>query len=300
MPELPEVETVCQGIKSSILGAKFSLIKLYRPDLRWPLPKSMDKRLRSSKVVAVRRRGKYILISTDNDCTLIVHLGMSGRIIIAKEGHIKEEAGAFYHNTLRRQNKFTDVVSKHDHVIFIFDCPTGERIKLIFNDARRFGAIDLANTRKTLCHKWLQNLGPEPLESDFSVKYLKEKVKKKGNTIKAALLDQSFVSGIGNIYASEILWHARISPLRICNTLNIYEIRKLMVEIRNVLSKAILKGGSSLKDFRNTDGDLGYFQMYFNVYDREGKGCRNKKCCEYVKKIVQNGRSSFFCNSCQH
>lgn len=300
MPELPEVETVCIGISSKIVGTKLLDIKLNRPDLRWPLPVDLVKRLKYSVITKVSRRGKYILVGASNGETLIIHLGMSGRIVIEKDGFPSEETGAFYHNTERHNTTLTPVFSKHDHVILRLLGKSGFKSTLIYNDARRFGAMDLVKSDSVEMHKWLINLGPEPLEDEFDVNYLSKKIQGKTKTIKSAMIDQSLIAGIGNIYASEILWRAGIAPLRAAGSLKKKEIKNLVNHTRGVLSDAILKGGSSLKDFRNTSGELGYFQIYFNVYDRENKPCKNDKCRNLIKKINQNGRSSFFCNNCQH
>ncbi len=300
MPELPEVETVCQGIKSSLLGSKFVDVILNRLDLRWPLPTDMKRRLNFSRIINVGRRGKFIIIETDNSSSLIVHLGMSGRIIIEKDGINQEDVGAFYHNTSRTKNVLNEAWSKHDHVVFKLIDSKEEEKTFIYNDARRFGAMDLVNSKLILSHKWLKKLGPEPLEKYFSSKYLGEKLSGKSSTIKTVLMDQSVVCGIGNIYASEILWNSGVSPFRPSYTLKRYEIGKIVRETKNVLNSAILKGGSSLKDFRSTSGAIGYFQMHFSVYDRDKKVCKNKSCHNLIRKVTQNGRSSFFCSKCQH
>ena len=300
MPELPEVETVCRGIKSEIIGCRFEKIHLNRPDLRWKLPLDMGEKLNGSVVDRVIRRGKYILIKSSNSKTLIIHLGMSGRVIIKKGEHKQNETGAFYHNTNRKENGLSSTFTKHDHVVFHFIREKNEdNLTLVYNDARRFGAIDVVETVSAFGHKWLKSLGPEPFGECYSVSYLKKKLWKRVTSIKAALLDQSIVAGIGNIYASEILWKAKLSPYRKAGDLDELELEKIVQETKSVLNKAILKGGSSLKDFKNTHGDIGYFQNQFNVYDRDGLNCKNKKCFGLIKKVVQNGRSSYFCNRCQ-
>ena len=300
MPELPEVETVCQGIKPALVGSKFLDVILNRSNLRWPLPSDMPKRLKFSLVKKVSRRGKYILIETDNLNTLIIHLGMTGRIIITKDELYQEDVGAFYHNTARNSKNLTKVWEKHDHVVFKFVNIEGKEQNLIYNDTRRFGAMDLVKSEAVLSHKWLRNLGPEPLSSEFSLNYLEKRLIRKKNTIKSALMSQEVVAGIGNIYASEILWKSRVSPLRLSDSLRRIEINRIIKETKNVLNNAILKGGSSLKDFKNTSGGMGYFQMHFSVYDREKESCKNKKCSNKIQRIIQSGRSSFFCNNCQH
>ena len=289
MPELPEVETICLGLKEKILKKKIIFVEIRRFDLRWPIPPNLDKLLKNASVKSIKRRSKFILIEFSNKLTLILHLGMSGRIILSdiKINNEIKSLGEIINNNLLPQ--------KHDHIIFHF-----ENQKIFFNDVRRFGAVDVINSGKIFEHKWLKSLGPEPLGDDLSLEYLYEIFKKKSSNIKNAIMNQKNISGIGNIYACETLWLAGISPLKSVQKINKKRLNKLISSIKIVLSEAIDAGGSSLKDFKNISGEIGYFQTKFNVYSREGLNCKRRHCNEKIKKIRQCGRSTFFCPSCQN
>lgn len=282
MPELPEVETVRRGISPAMEGAIFEKVQVNRPDLRWPLPERMKERLEGARVQGLRRRSKYILIDLDRGETLLIHLGMSGRILVSGDpmGRFVQEHPA---------------AEKHDHVVF--DMSSGARV--IYNDPRRFGAMDLIPTTQLETHKLLSVLGPEPLGNAFNEDVLYAKSSAKNSPIKSVLLDQSVVAGLGNIYVCEALFRAGIDPRRKANRVSKERIEKLTGHIRDVLSEAIEAGGSSLKDYRQADGELGYFQHNFDVYGREGGPCRNGGCKGLVQRVVQSGRSSYFCPSCQ-
>jgi formamidopyrimidine-DNA glycosylase len=282
MPELPEVETVRRGLLPVMEGALIALAEVNRPDLRWPLPAGMADRLTGKRVTALRRRSKYILADLDSGETLLVHLGMSGRMLIS--GAI---LGQFHHNHPAPQ--------KHDHVVLHME--SGARIT--FNDARRFGAMDLMPTASAPEHPLLVALGPEPFGNDFNEPYLAARLKGRSTPIKAALLDQSVVAGLGNIYVAETLFRAHISPLRLAGELGSKAIGTLVPLIREVLAEAIEAGGSSLRDFRQANGELGYFSKHFQVYDREGQPCETPGCKGLVTRTVQSGRSSFWCPVCQ-
>ena len=217
---------------------------------------------------------------------MIMHLGMSGRVLI-HQGKAQNNHENFYFNQPE--------IEKHDHVIFDFE----EGIRVVYNDPRRFGAIDVCNSMELGTHKMISNLGIEPLSNQFNADFLFEKFKGSKTTIKAALLNQRHVCGLGNIYVCEALWRSGISPLKLAGQIKINKIELLTTAIRKVLLEAISSGGSSLKDFKNTEGALGYFQHNFNVYDSEGNSCKTIGCNEKIKKIVQAGRSTFFCNNCQ-
>jgi formamidopyrimidine-DNA glycosylase len=280
MPELPEVETVRRGLLPVLEGAVIARAEVNRPDLRWPLPAGMAARLTGARVTALRRRSKYILADLSTGETLLLHLGMSGRILVSG-GHL----GTFHHAH--------PAPEKHDHVVL----HTGAGVRITFNDARRFGAMDLMATQAEAAHPLLAGLGPEPLGNSFSEAYLAGRLAGKRTPVKAALLDQRIVAGLGNIYVSEALFRARISPRRLAGNLGPARIARLVPVIREVLGEAIAAGGSSLRDYRHTDGELGYFQHRFRVYDREGQPC--PVCGTAVSRIVQSGRSTFFCPSCQ-
>ena len=282
MPELPEVETVRRGLLPVMEGRILLKADIRRPDLRWPFPEGMADRLSGRRVERLRRRSKYILADLSSGETLIVHLGMSGRILISGE-----ILGSYHHEH--------PAPEKHDHVVF--DMEGGARIT--FNDARRFGAMDLAPTDRIEDHWLIAGLGPEPLGNGFDEDYLVGRLKGRNTPIKAALLDQRIVAGLGNIYVCEALYRAGISPRRRAGRISEARVRALVPIIRDVLSEAIAAGGSSLRDYRQTDGELGYFQHTFRVYDREGEVCPTPGCGWTVTRIVQSGRSSFFCPACQ-
>jgi len=282
MPELPEVETVRRGLSPAMLNAVISQASVNRPDLRWPFPDHMADRLTGARVIALRRRSKYILADLDTQETLLVHLGMSGRMTVSGD-----PLGQFAHTHPQAQ--------KHDHVVF--DMDNGARIT--FNDPRRFGAMDLMSTDAAAAHPLLAKLGPEPLGNNFDDIYLIERLSKRNTPIKSALLDQRIVAGLGNIYVCEALFRAKISPLRKARDLGEIQVKSLVPIIRQVLSDAINAGGSSLKDFRQADGELGYFQHSFDVYGREGDVCHTPDCTTTIERITQSGRSTFFCSQCQ-
>lgn len=282
MPELPEVETVRRGLQPVMTGARIEKAEVRRPDLRWPFPENMEKRLTGATVKALRRRSKYILADLSTEETLIIHLGMSGRILISGDPQAQ-----FQHQHAAAE--------KHDHVVFHLD----NKARITFNDPRRFGAMDLAPTESTDQHKLLVNLGPEPLGNALNETYLANALEGRETPIKSALLDQKVVAGLGNIYVCEVLYRAGISPSRSAARISQPRIAALVPHIRDVLREAIAAGGSSLRDYRQTDGDLGYFQHTFAVYDREDQPCHKADCDGAIKRIVQSGRSSFYCPKCQ-
>lgn len=282
MPELPEVETVRRGLLPAMEGAVISEARINRPDLRWPFPDRMAERLTGRRVLALRRRSKYILADLDSGETLLIHLGMSGRMLISGD-----PLGQFLHNH--------PAPEKHDHVVL--DMENGARIT--FNDPRRFGAMDLLDTATAETHKLLASIGPEPLGNDFNEPYLVAAFKGRNTPVKSALLDQHIVAGLGNIYVCESLFRAGIHPKRKAGQIAAPRVASLVPVIRQVLTEAMQAGGSSLKDFRQADGELGYFQHTFKVYGQEGKPCTTPGCNAQIQRIVQSGRSTFYCPSCQ-
>jgi formamidopyrimidine-DNA glycosylase len=282
MPELPEVETVRRGLAPVMEGAVIAQADVNRPDLRWPFPPDMAARLTGQQVQALRRRSKYILADLASGETLLIHLGMSGRMLVSGD-----PLGVFVHDH--------PAPEKHDHVVFHMD--NGARIT--FNDPRRFGAMDLLDTTTAETHKLLASIGPEPLGNDFHEAHLIAALKGRNTPIKAALLDQRILAGMGNIYVCEALYRAGIHPARKAGRISQERVASLVPIIRAVLSEAIEAGGSSLRDFRQADGELGYFQHRFDVYGREGEICRTDGCGRTVKRLVQSGRSSFYCGQCQ-
>ncbi len=277
MPELPEVETTCRGIAKALTGKRIAQVLQRRLDLRLPFPKNLAERLKNRKILSVHRRAKYILIELDKAEHLLIHLGMSGRMVFEHAPHIK--------------------INKHDHLIFYFDAR--KKFCLKFNDPRRFGLCDLIPSKQLNSHKLLKHLGVEPLENDLTTSYLADCFKGKKTSIKTALLDQRIISGLGNIYVCEALFHAGINPKRRAGACSPAQLSKLVPAIRKILNAAIKAGGSSLRDYVQSDGNLGFFQNHFAVYDREGTVCpkcrksRQKTGC--VLRITQGGRSSFYC-----
>jgi len=282
MPELPEVETVRRGLTPVMVGQVIARATVNRPDLRWPFPEQMAERLTGQTVTALRRRSKYILADLTSGESLLIHLGMSGRMLVSGD-----PLGRFVHEH--------PAPEKHDHVVL--DMEGGARIT--FNDPRRFGAMDLLPTMTAETHPLLARLGPEPLGNTFDEPYLVAALKGRNTPIKSALLDQRIVAGLGNIYVCEALFRARISPLRRAGTLSGKRAAALVPIIRAVLTDAITAGGSSLRDFRQADGELGYFQHSFDVYGREGEPCRSAGCKGHIARVTQAGRSSFYCTQCQ-
>jgi len=282
MPELPEVDTVKAGIAPVMEGHVIAQAQVNRPDLRWPFPDRMAERLSGQRVLGLRRRSKYILVDLDSAETLLIHLGMSGRMLIS--GHT---VGDFHH--------VHPAPAKHDHVVLEMD----SGVRITFNDARRFGAMDLMHTATQDDHWLIRDLGPEPLGNAFNESYLISRLAGRNTPIKSALLDQRIVSGLGNIYVCEVLFRAGIHPKRKAGQISAKRVASLVPLIRQVLSEAIAAGGSSLRDYRQSDGELGYFQHVFQVYDREGEQCATHGCDRVIQRIVQSGRSSFFCPQCQ-
>jgi formamidopyrimidine-DNA glycosylase len=282
MPELPEVETVRRGLLPVMEGQVITQALVNRPDLRWPFPPRMAERLTGARVTALRRRSKYILADLSTAETLLIHLGMSGRMLIS--GAI---VGEFHHHH--------PAPEKHDHVVL--DMEGGARVT--FNDARRFGAMDLLDTATAERHPLLADIGPEPLGNGFSDSYLVARLAGKNTPIKSALLDQHLVAGLGNIYVCETLYRARLHPAHKAGDLTRAQVASLVPIIRAVLTEAIDAGGSSLRDYRQADGELGYFQHSFQVYGREGQPCATPGCDSVIGRMVQSGRSSFFCPTCQ-
>ena len=287
MLELPEVETVRQGLLPIMKERKILKLDQRREDLRWPLPKNLPSRVKNFKISNILRRSKYLLINLNSAETIIIHLGMSGRLLVLKDSDDTTTGiGNF--------NYKTHNIDKHDHIIIYLD----SGVRIVYNDPRRFGAIDLVSTVKIKSHKWLKKLGPEPLGNQFSSYYFYEKIRKRKSSIKAALMDQTLVAGLGNIYVLEALWLTKISPLRKANNVSKSEVEALTNSIRRVLTLAIKAGGTSLQDFRQAGGEIGYFAQRLAVYGRTGQPCQ--VCATPIKMILQTGRASFYCPRCQN
>ena len=278
MPELPEVETVRRGLQPHLEGRRIARLSLNRDGLRWKFPPDLVQTATGATVTGLRRRSKYVLLDLDREASILIHLGMSGRMLIEGAG-----VGDFHRDP--------SILPRHDHVVF----ETDEGTRITLNDARRFGMVDLFRGRSPL----LDVLGPEPLEDDFTGAVLAAAFEGRRAPVKAALLDQGVVAGLGNIYVSESLHRAGIDPRRAAGRIGRARLDALVGHIRDVLSEAIAAGGSSLRDHRQATGELGYFQHSFRVYDREGAPCPRPGCTGTIHRIVQSGRSSFWCPSCQ-
>jgi formamidopyrimidine-DNA glycosylase len=290
MPELPEVETVKMGLAPVLEHHKFTHVETRRRDLRVPFPPNFSKRLEGRTVQRLWRRAKYLLADLDSGETLVVHLGMSGRMSVYAEGkerklgqYVYEEAPA----DAGRRN--------HDHVVFETDAPA----RIVFTDHRRFGLMTIVATAALEQNRLFKGLGIEPLSEAFNAEWLLRSLKGKRTPIKSALLDQRVIAGLGNIYVCEALYRAHISPMRLAARVSAKHAPVLVAAIKAVLSDAIRAGGSSLRDYAKADGALGEFQHHFAVYDRAGMPCATTDCRGKVKRIVQAGRSTFYCPSCQ-
>lgn len=291
MPELPEVETVRRGLAPHIEGKVVTKAALHRPDLRFPLPVDFSERMRGARLVSLQRRAKYLLGEMQKpdgrSFVWLSHLGMSGRYILTPPDEDKYEPGDYAHDVSAQS------AAKHIHVELVFEDGT----HLAYADPRRFGFMDLLAAPET--SPFLNKLGPEPLGNEFHVDGLVAACRGRATPIKNFLLDQRVVAGLGNIYVCEALFMAGISPRRRAGNIGAKRLARLVPAIRTVLGRAIEAGGSSLRDFAHEDGGLGYFQHSFAVYDREGAPCSASGCSASVKRIVQSGRSSFYCPSCQ-
>ena len=289
MPELPEVETVKRGLEPVLLGRKITRVELRRANLRFAFPQGFASDLEGATVLQLSRRAKYIVIDLDNDKSLIVHLGMTGRFTaLSPTG--KNNLGEFYFAT----GSSAAADSPHDHVVLHLD----DGVTLIYNDPRRFGMMDLIETSLLGEHRLLKDIGVEPLGNELSSAYVAAKFEGKSAPLKAALLDQRIVAGLGNIYVCEALHRAKLSPTRKAGTLKLGDKRldDLLRHVRDILNEAIIAGGSTLQDFQSTDGEKGSYQQRFLAYDREGQAC---SCGGAIKRIVQSGRSTFYCAKCQ-
>lgn len=295
MPELPEVETVRRGLSPHFNGVRIQSLTLNRGDLRFPFPDQFREHVDGSRVVQLRRRAKYLIADLDTGHSVLMHLGMSGSFRVETDQAPSEPLAqdAFHHARGKLIN--------HDHVVFNLE--TGERI--IYNDPRRFGFMLLHPTDALDTHPMLSNLGVEPGGNQLHASYLAERFATKKTPLKAALLDQRIIAGLGNIYVCEALWRAKLSPKRIASTLvrsdskPTKRLDALTQAIKGVIAQAIDAGGSSLRDHIKADGSMGYFQNAHAVYDQEGCACPRPSCQGVVKRIVQSNRSSFYCASCQ-
>jgi len=292
MPELPEVETVRRGLTPAMLGTRIDKVELRRADIRFPFPPSFAKRLTGQRILDLKRRAKYLLFELDGGETLIAHLGMSGSFRMEKT--VTSTPGKFHHERSKDP--------KHDHVVLTLD----NGWVVTYNDPRRFGFMDLGPTETLEQHPRLRGLGAEPLAPEFDAHRLAKLFAGSRAPLKSALLDQKRIAGLGNIYVSEALFRARLSPRKPASILAnargapTKAATAVAKAIRDVLEEAVEAGGSTLRDHRQANGELGYFQHVFKVYDREGLPCARNSCRGIVARITQSGRSTFYCSKCQH
>ena len=292
MPELPEVETVRRGLTPAMRGARIDKVELRRADIRFPFPPSFAKRLTGQRILDLKRRAKYLLFELDGGETLIAHLGMSGSFRMEKT--VTSTPGKFHHERSKDP--------KHDHVVLTLD----NGWVVTYNDPRRFGFMDLGPTETLEQHPRLRGLGAEPLAPEFDAHRLAKLFAGSRAPLKSALLDQKRIAGLGNIYVCEALFRARLAPRKPASILAnargapTKAATAVAKAIRDVLEEAVEAGGSTLRDHRQANGELGYFQHVFKVYDREGLPCARNSCRGIVARITQSGRSTFYCSKCQH
>ena len=287
MPELPEIEIVKRSLAKKINKAKIVNVKINNRNLRYKIPYTLSKKLVNEKILKISRRSKYLIFHFKNKL-LLVHLGMSGKFLIVRNKDNKMFKTSFYYDL--------NILAKHNHIYFVLN----NGLVLIYNDVRRFGFFKLFENIKLKEIIHLKKLGPEPFSVLFCIKYVQKFIKNRKKNIKNLLMDQTFVSGLGNIYVNEALFLSKIHPLRQCSNLKRESINNLIYNIRKVLKISINQGGSSIKDFKNTYGKSGNFQQFFNVYGQENKNCSRISCKGKIKKISISNRPSFYCNSCQN
>ncbi len=285
MPELPEVEIVKQSLEKSILYKKINKVLVNNRNLRFKVEKNLNKFISNKKILKVLRRSKYIILNFHKNQFLLIHFGMSGTLHLVRNNNSKKTNLSFYHSI--------NLPQKHNHIVIFFN-----NFKLVYNDPRRFGYLKFFKNLDTLNY-YFSNLGLEVLDKRLNLNYLKKVIKNKSKNIKNFLLDQKYIAGIGNIYANEILYYSKINPYKNVNKLNYLELKKITYFSKLVIKKAIKKGGSSIKDFKNIRGKSGLFQNEFKVYNRENKKCLNKTCLEKIIKVFISNRSSYFCKNCQ-
>lgn len=305
MPELPEVETVRRGIAPAMEGRRFLHVEAKRPDLRFPLPAGFAQRLTGARVETLGRRGKYLVARLGDGALLIMHLGMSGRFMVELPGDAPSRPGAFHLDTgafdTGAPGAGRNAHALHEHIVFRME--GGGTVR--YSDPRRFGFMTIEESGRAADNAFLASLGPEPLDAGFDAWRLAAALAHRKTPLKAALLDQAVVAGLGNIYVCEALFRAGLSPKRLAGSLvtragaPTARLDRLVDAIKAVLAEAIEAGGSSLRDHARTDGSLGYFQHTFRVYDREGRDCVSPGCGAAIRRIVQSGRSTFYCGRCQ-
>ena len=286
MPELPEIEIVKRSLFKMINKAKIINIKINNKNLRYKIPHAFSKHLIGEKILRISRRSKYLIFHFKKKL-LLAHMGMTGKLLLLQSRANKIFKTSFYYDS--------NILPSHNHIYFILN----NDLVLIYNDVRRFGFFKLYNNTQLNKITFLKRLGLEPFSKKFNVKYFERFIRNKKKNVKNLLMDQTFVSGLGNIYVNEALFMSKIKPSRICNSINKNEIRNLILNIKKILNFSISKGGSSIRDFKNTLGKSGNFQQFFHVYGQKNKNCSRISCKGKIKKIVISNRSSFYCNRCQ-
>mgnify|MGYP006148332673 CR=1 FL=1 len=287
MPELPEVEVVKKSLQYKVKNLSITRVYINNSKLRYKINSRDFHRIKGRKIISIKRRSKYLLINLSQDLTILAHLGMTGKFFIIGKNNKKQKTSFYY--SIKKDE------SKHDHLTLYFN----KGIKLIYNDVRKFGFLKVFKSKNLHKSNHLKFLGPEPLNKDFNFHYIARYFLDKKRTVKNLLMDQKFVSGLGNIYCNEILFLCKIRPDRIVKKVNTKELNNLIRYTKKILKISIIKGGSSIKDFVNTEGNSGAFQQKFNVYNKEKSECNRKNCSGVIKKIYMSNRSSFFCPKCQ-
>jgi len=286
MPELPEIEIVRRSLLKLINKAKIIDIKIKNKNLRYKISKTIFNNLLNKQIIKISRKSKYLIIHFKKQL-LLIHLGMSGKLFVVRQKNNLLLKTSFYYNS--------HILKQHNHILFFLN--NGHT--LIYNDVRRFGFLKLYNTNIQEKIPFLKKLGYEPFNKKFNLKYFKNFVRNKKKNIKNLLMDQTFVSGLGNIYVNEVLFVSKVNPLRACNNLNEYELKSIISNIKKILKYSISKGGASIKDFINSEGKSGNFQQFFKVYGKKNKNCSRNSCNGKIEKILISNRSSFYCNKCQ-
>ena len=287
MPELPEVEVVKKSLKKTIYDLRIKNIEILNKSLRYKINEKLMKKMINSKVLSVLRRSKYILINLNNNFTIMIHLGMTGKIIITGTNKKKYKTSFYY--------ELIDNETKHDHLIMKFN----KNILLTYNDVRKFGFIKVFKTNKLYSSSHLNKLGPEPLSKKFNFHYFKNNILNRKVCLKDLLMSQKFIAGLGNIYVNEALFLSKINPKVRSNKTPLKKIKLLISNIKKVLKKAIQEGGSSIKNFNNIKGKKGKYQQFLNVYGRQGNSCSRSNCIGIIRRIRISNRSTFFCDKCQ-
>ena len=286
MPELPEVEIIKRSLLKMVNKAKIDSIKIKNKNLRYKISKDFSKDLVGEKILKISRRSKYLIFHFKNKL-LLAHFGMSGKLFFTKKKNSEIFKTSFYYDL--------DILPNHNHIYFTLS----NGLTLIYNDTRRFGFFRIFYNNKLNKIKFLNKLGVEPLSKKFDKKYFKKLILKRKKNVKNLLMDQGFVSGLGNIYVNEVLFVSKVNPLRACNNLNEYELKSIISNIKKILKYSISKGGASIKDFINSEGKSGNFQQFFKVYGKKNKNCSRNSCNGKIEKILISNRSSFYCNKCQ-